>query len=649
MRRDKINREVFFTINLKGYGCMNTKVKLLPLAIIASLSMSLLAKTSDTTFDFLPKGSKVVNVEKGIIGEETITFVKYLSGDDQEIKEKIFNLNMEEIHKENIRLPIPSKIGASLQSLMSENEANTSALFIVRITLNNTQKFKFEKIPFTSSLSVTNGVYRENTEVSSSFSKQRKIYDKAYDKYLKSKAKSLKEISKIIFEQNEWKDSDYYIDNISEDSDLIIANITKNQIDTLLQKSGEYILSIDLQHEVIDATANAMLDSRVDPYAQVFGNTNGSGIGLYMSESGCPDLGHITDYQRLSGLRTDHSEIMSNIIRTVSPQSYVYCRSGGSIPSNADLNGYYGNPSIDLVNLSSTDSDGLQDYNNLDRVFDNFVYEKDILAVVAAGNESASGNTSNNVRSPGKGMNVLTVGNHDGSTNLPHWSSNSINPTTGTNKPDLTAPGTDISAAGFLSTGTSASTAHTSAFLADLLSRYTFLHGHAALQKSFMLAGTSGSHDFLAVGPNTSNRGAGRIDFYNSLYNGNHTWWDGNKYSFSFFDSNDSQPNNGYIDHTISLYSNYKEVRVAFSWLNDGDYTLGHKSFAHDLGQDFDITVIDPQGNIVATSASRKNSFEYVVFNPTISGNYNIRISRASMSDTNALLKAGLSIGWRYY
>lgn len=338
---------------------------------------------------------------------------------------------------------------------------------------------------------------------------------------------------------------------------------------------------------------------------------------------------------------------MSDIIRTVSPQSYIYCRNSGTIPTNTDLNGYNGNSPIDLVNVSSSDSAGTKEYTTLDRTFDNFVYVRDILAVVAAGNYTAGANISHNVRSPGKAMNVLTVGNHDDATNLPNWGSNSINPTTGTSKPDLTAPGTNIYAAGVTRTGTSAATAHTTAFLADLLSRYTFLHGHAALQKSFMLAGTSGGHDFEAIGPNTTNRGAGRIDFYNTLYNGNHTWWDGNKNSFSYFDSNDSYPSNGYIDQTIHLQASYSEVKVVFSWLNDGDYTFGHKSFAHDLGQDFDVTVIDPQGSVVATSASRKNSFEYISFSPTLTGTYNIRISRASMSDTNALLKAGLSIGWR--
>lgn len=183
--------------------------------------------------------------------------------------------------------------------------------------------------------------------------------------------------------------------------------------------------------------------------------------------------------------------------------------------------------------------------------------------------------------------------------------------------------------------------------LADLLSRFTWLQGHAALQKAFMLANTSGAHDFEQMGPNTTDRGTGRLDFYNALYNGTTTWWHGNKSSFQGFASNDSNPTNGQIDRTVTLNASYTEVRVAFSWLNNGDYTLNHKSFSHDLAQDFDITVTDPQGNIVGTSASRKNSFEYVVFDPIVSGTYNIRISRSSMSDTNAEFKAGLSIGWR--
>lgn len=301
-----INCENFFTINLMEYRNMNIKVKLLPIAVMATLSTNLFAETSDIPIDLLPKDSKIVNIEKGTVGNNTITFVKYISGKDNQIIEKIFDSNMEELSKESLKHPIANKIGSSLQTLMLENEANTSALFTVRITLNSSEKFEIEQIPMTGSLSLYNGSFQEDADTLSAYDKQRKSYDIAYSKYLKSKYESIKEIAQIVTEQSEWKNSNHFVNTTPEGGDFLVANLTKNQIDALLEKNDKHILSIEFHSEVIDATAGAMLNSRVDPYALVFGNTNGSGVGVFLSEAtSCPDPGFITNYQRLSGVDGD--------------------------------------------------------------------------------------------------------------------------------------------------------------------------------------------------------------------------------------------------------------------------------------------------------------------------------------------------------
>lgn len=244
---------------------MDTKKKLLPLVILASLSVNSLAQESDFDIGYLPKDSKVVNIEKGIINGEETTFVKYLSNKNSQIKEKIFDSKMNEVLKKNLKHPVVKKLGASLQAVMDENMGVETASFTVRVTLINPEIFEIERPSMMDTINISNGISKEEFGMSSSFDKNRKLYNKAYNKHLRSRSKAIKTIAKSISTKNGWKDSEYLVDSISENRDYFIVNLTKNEIDALMKKSSDYILNIDLHNEMIDSNVEAMLNSRVDP------------------------------------------------------------------------------------------------------------------------------------------------------------------------------------------------------------------------------------------------------------------------------------------------------------------------------------------------------------------------------------------------
>ncbi len=265
-------------------------------------------------------------------------------------------------------------------------------------------------------------------------------------------------------------------------------SVTKGQIISFVQKNKDIISGIMLYVEPKKGLSDAMWATRIDYWALTFPDHRGNGIGIYMSESdGCCDPGHITNYTRLAGTADDHSENISAILRGVSPDSYVYCKSGGGLPTTSDLNGYNGNPAIYIENHSYYYNNGIgTDYTDKDRDFDNHIYDEGIAVFKSAGN---LGGGTGNVTSPGKGLNVITVGNYDDSNNTIRSSSSFVNPQTKNEKPEIVAPGTSITAGGHTLTGTSMASPHAAAFAADFLSVYTWMQLRAHMVKAFMLAG----------------------------------------------------------------------------------------------------------------------------------------------------------------
>lgn len=414
-------------------------------------------------------------------------------------------------------------------------------------------------------------------------------------------------------------------------------DLRRADIERLAASSNDVIAGIELYPMPQRDIASAMKSTRIDPDALTNSETRGAGIGIYMTELTCPDPGHISNYMRLQGKRDKHSDMVSAILRAVAPESYVYCRAGPVMPTPADLNGYGGNPRVHIVTRSNSSTD-TPEYMSTDRDWDNFVYTNLVSDFNSVGN---TGTGAAYVRSPAKALNVISIGNYDDATNRIAQRSSYRDPQTNNAKPELSLPGTNITAGGFTASGTSFSTPHAAAFAADLMSARPWYQLRPQLIKAAMLAGAS-----KKIIGDPDRVGVGGADFRRTFYGGKGYWWSGTNASFAHFDAVDPLPRNGFVDVVQTLSAPMANVRAALVWLTRGSYTYDHRRDAHAIGSDLDLAVFDPNGKLVASSASFDNPFEVVSFAARVAGPYRFRIARASNPDTLSGVKMALRIDW---
>ncbi|GAX36843.1 S8 family serine peptidase [Nodularia sp. NIES-3585] len=413
--------------------------------------------------------------------------------------------------------------------------------------------------------------------------------------------------------------------------DLTVAELKK-----LIESQDPIIEGIELFETPKDTISQAMVATSISSSALPYSTTRGNGIGIYMTESGCADPSRITNYNRLSGTETDHSRNVGGILRAVSPGSFIYCRGSAVLPQSGDLGGVNGNPAIRIVTRSNGGNDTTS-YNTVDRDWDNFIYDNNIPAFLSAGN---NGNGTGNVGSPAKGLNVITVGNYNDANATISSSSSFVDPETRNSKPEISAPGTNITAGGFTMSGTSMSAPHAAAFLADMMSDVAVLQNRPYLAKANLLAGATD-----AITGGSDKVGLGGIDFASAHWSGYWNWYYGNNNSFTYFDEQDGTTD-GYVEKLIYISNSWPQVKTALSWLNRGNYTYSHRTDAHPIGMDLDLQIYDPNGNFVGGSYSFDNPFESVNFIPTTSGYYKFRIKRYANRDTSSNLGMGLYVNY---
>ena len=415
-------------------------------------------------------------------------------------------------------------------------------------------------------------------------------------------------------------------DALESTTSTLTLELKAEQIEDLTNSNDSSVIGIELYREPTPGGAGAanMADSGIDPWALDY-VARGNDIGVYWTEDGCPDEADIDgSYTRLSGTTHWHSEEVGDILRDVSPESAMYCRSSWNLPTSSDLTTL--SPEVAVVNVSGGVT-GATSYTTDDRDYDEFVYDEMIPVFVAAGNE---GTSHGEIRGMAKGLNIATVGNYEEWTDTVDTASSFVDPSTGNNKPEIVAPGT----------ATSWATPHAAAFSADSMSQSTFQKNKPNLVKAKQIAGAT---DEIAGGYNKV--GVGGIDFLSSHYDGWNFWWHGNNGDFSSWDAADGVADN-YITQQVFIPNTYDGVRIAMTWLTRGTYTFDHKGDAHAIGMDLDLTVYDPSGSYVGSSSSWDNAWEVVDFTPTTSGYYTFKIKRFSNNDTVNNMRVGVAVNF---
>ncbi len=435
-------------------------------------------------------------------------------------------------------------------------------------------------------------------------------------------------------------------DYIREATTINIA-LTAAQIQNVIKNCHDLFLGVEEYNAVNDNMAEAMVDTSVDPYVLDYSARHGDGVGIYQSENCCPDSGFVTNYYKIASTCTteqqEHSKRVAGIIRDASPDGFLYCRNGCVVPTSTDLAGYSGNPPIHIVNLSCSGGNDSSAYNTLSRDFDNLVYDEDVAVFASAGNcgdDEEFDPGEDYVGYPAEGLNVIAVGSYNDATDylspFTSWRNSVVN----NEKPDITAPGVNISSGGYgNASGTSLAAPHAAAIAADFAGYYTWLKFKPHYINAMTIATSTDS-----ILGDWWKKGVGGIDFQSGFFDGYTQSWEGSNSSWSTFDNADPYPGNGYIDKTFYVNASYSMVRVAIYWLNDGDYIYSHQNDSYVIGMDLDFEVYDPNGDLVNISSSYENPWEVLTFDPAISGNYRVKIIRASNRDTACNIRLGLWI-----
>lgn len=439
-----------------------------------------------------------------------------------------------------------------------------------------------------------------------------------------------------------WDLTDKALLALSEQNEPITRSVAATDIIRLAEENSDLIAGIQLHSsDDTDMMASAMIATSSN-IAVGQSNTRGDGIGIYMTEETCPNTTHAYlsgHYTRLSGSEAQHSRGTTGIIRSAAPGAYIYCKAPSTIPNNTDLAGSGGHPQVHIINRSAGNPSS-SEYGTMDRDWDNLVLNTNVVAFIGAGNEGGAGGTGW-IRSPAKGLNVVTVGAYDDATNHIKNNSSYLDPTnTHNQKPELVAPGVSITAGGYTQQGTSFASPHAAAIAADWMqsSPWQMFRPHVAKAKA-MVAAT----DVITGGVDRT--GVGGIDFSSGYSTGHNWWWTGSNGDFTTWANGDGFPNNNSVDVTFSFNAGH-QVRVVATWLNRGTWVYDHRNDAHPIGVDFDLTVYRPDGSVYASSSSYDNPYEMVNFTAPVSGAYRIQVRRYANRDTSAPTRLALSVNW---
>ena len=431
----------------------------------------------------------------------------------------------------------------------------------------------------------------------------------------------------------------------------------------------------------------------------------GDKIGIYMSEHGCPDSGYLNPtnndevYHKISGTSSFHSRNVSMILKTVSPNNYLYCKSDCVLPSENDLYnahnsshsdiflvnmscGSYGEPLMGCsdpengcyndCNLNPSSCTRTGEYNIVSRCYDDFVYNAGITVVNAAGN---CGNVENVdvgniddcsvkdgfVISQGLGMNVLTVGNYNDYDNNPLFferfpTSSFINPTNTHNlKPEVSAPGTMICTEGAsicqdnsnALTGTSQAAPFVTGMLANRASAWTTPTLNILTPDLMRMFAFQGATDMIGVNIDSNNDsynyltsrevvGVGGVDFWGMYDVQKFSWIRG---EYMYLAANDNGLNVNMIEKTFNVSNGISSARVVVAWLNRGTYVYDHRNSNLPGGVAYAVLVYDPTNNLLEAELDRYNNFVVLDVDTPMTGVYRVYISRVWSYDTDLDLK----------
>ncbi len=325
--------------------------------------------------------------------------------------------------------------------------------------------------------------------------------------------------------------------------------------------------------------------------------------------------------------------------RGMAPGALLYSANCASIPSSAD----WSRTQAPVSNNSYwyDDAGTSAAMVSLDRQLDYHVrYGYDTVVVAAGnfgGNNCASASATPYVASPGKGYNVITVGNYDDLNSI-GWSGDAMNVCSGygnpnRDKPELAAIGTDITGTttsspwiGGIGSGTSYSSPMVAGLAATMIEANPSLADKPEAIKSLLMA--TALHNIEGDARFSDKDGAGGIDATATLASIERGHW-----SSDFVTGSANFP---------KIYTQFvskgERVRFVINWLSNAsaDYTTDP------LPADLDLRAYRADGTtFLVGSFSTINGFEIVEFIAPASESYQFKVNAFSYAGGSTWLGAG--------
>lgn len=415
------------------------------------------------------------------------------------------------------------------------------------------------------------------------------------------------------------------------------ASLTAKEIKALLQGERRVYITEPFKYQNEMVYTGILSQGQISTHAHSNGY-DGSGISIYLTEIGCPktsmiNTGHYVSHRNCSNQMSAHATAMTRIIQTTAPGVDIHLFEAGDYSDVA-------NDIYDVASLSlSSTSDSTYSWDDFQ--LDNLVYQNGIISFVAAGNHNFS-TDDYFVTSPGKALNVITVGAVNPVNNsfdaITRWKNSNV----GNQKPEILNY-TDFRFpydvnfyddngsyySGF-APATSSATAYTAGFMADVLHQHPFFRRHPEMVKALLITGSTVPVSGYSQDSDNGTLAARGLPVYSSLaWNTRSVYWNGSNSDFFVGDS---------ISFTESGIVSGTRYRIAISWLNPAGYVRSDKKCAQDLN-----LYIYQGNNLVASSVSSKNPFEVVDFTTHSNADLRVVIKRAYNSGT-ANVKLGYNM-----